>query len=87
MQVQDFNRNNRWKKRGISLVPMVNTIDYAPIRYNVLVAIHHNGGSISVSHGGIECGQGINTKVSNLNALSILFHMRLYNLGSASGCT
>jgi len=42
---------------------MVYPVDYPPFRYNVLVAILHDGGSIAVSHGGIEMGQGINTKV------------------------
>lgn len=43
---------------------MVYPVDYPPFKYNVLVAILHNGGSVAVSHGGIECGQGINTKVT-----------------------
>ncbi len=44
---------------------MVYPIDYGEysFRYSVLVAINHDGGSVAVSHGGIECGQGINTKV------------------------
>ena len=62
-KVKEFNRNNRWKKRGINLLPMIYPIEYPPFRYNVLVAILHDGGSIAVSHGGIEMGQGINTKV------------------------
>lgn len=45
---------------------MVYPVDYAPFRYNVLVAILHDDGSVVVSHGGIECGQGINTKVINI---------------------
>jgi xanthine dehydrogenase/oxidase len=62
-QIKEFNSNNRWKKRGINLLPMVYPVESFPFRYNVLVAIHHEGGSVAVSHGGIECGQGINTKV------------------------
>lgn len=62
-QVEEFNKQHRWKKRGINLVPMIYPVDYPPFRYNVLVAIYHNGGSVVVTHGGVECGQGINTKV------------------------
>ena len=62
-KVEEFNRNNRWKKRGINLLPMIYPIEYPPFRYNILIAILHDGGSIAVSHGGIEMGQGINTKV------------------------
>jgi xanthine dehydrogenase/oxidase len=38
-----------------------NPVESFPFRCNVLVAIYHEGGSVAVSHGGIECGQGINT--------------------------
>lgn len=62
-QVKEFNMNNRWKKRGINLLPMIYPQNYPPFRYNAQVAILHNGGSVLVSHGGIEMGQGINTKV------------------------
>lgn len=68
---------------------MVYPVDYAPFRYNVLVAIHHDGGSVAVSHGGIECGQGINTKVSNCRFWSN-FELGLYEslkyTGIASSC-
>ena len=63
--MKEFNQNNRWKKRGINVLPMVYSVDYVPFfRYNVLVAINHDGGTVAVSHGGIEMGQGINTKVN-----------------------
>lgn len=31
--------------------------------FTVLVSIYAGDGSVAVSHGGVECGQGINTKV------------------------
>lgn len=42
---------------------MVYPVGYPPWKYNVLVAIYHDDGTVAVSHGGIEMGQGINTKV------------------------
>ena len=62
-QVNEFNRNNRWKKRGINFLPMIYPVEYPSFHYNVQVAVFHNDGSVAVSHGGIESGQGVNTKV------------------------
>lgn len=49
----------------MSFLPMVYPMYYSSYRYNVLIAINRHDGSVAVSHGGIECGQGINTKVIN----------------------
>lgn len=54
---------NRWKKKGMSIVPMAWLLDVTG-QFPVLVSIYHIDGTVVVSHGGIECGQGINTKVS-----------------------
>lgn len=54
---------NRWKKKGLSVVPMKFGIGWTGGNYTALVAIHGFDGSVSISHGGIESGQGINTKV------------------------
>lgn len=49
-------------KKGMSIVPMSWLLDISG-PFNTLISIYHGDGSVVVSHGGIEMGQGINTKV------------------------
>uniref|UniRef100_A0A3Q1HX01 Aldehyde oxidase 5 n=1 Tax=Acanthochromis polyacanthus TaxID=80966 RepID=A0A3Q1HX01_9TELE len=63
-EVQLFNSSNRWRKRGITAVPMKFGVGFSKGFYNqgaALVNIFKDG-SVLVSHGGTEMGQGINTK-------------------------
>lgn len=60
--VETFNNENRWKKKGIALVPMKYPFMYWG-QFNAMVSICARDGTVCVTHGGIECGQGINTKV------------------------
>ena len=53
---------NRWRKRALSLVPVRWPI-YLVGRYPALVSIYRDDGTVSVSTGGVEMGQGLNTKV------------------------
>jgi xanthine dehydrogenase/oxidase len=57
-QISDFNRDNRWKKKGISLTPIKWGAGWTGGYYNALVSIYASDGSVAVCHGGVECGQG-----------------------------
>lgn len=51
-------------KKGLSLVLMnYPFVLFAP--YSVFMSIFAQDGTVAISHGGIECGQGINTKVES----------------------
>jgi xanthine dehydrogenase/oxidase len=52
-------------KRGIALVPLKYGLRYSG-NFHALVSIYAVDGTVAVVHGGIECGQGINTKVSSI---------------------
>ncbi|XP_059612739.1 uncharacterized protein LOC132259203 [Phlebotomus argentipes] len=69
-RVEVFNAANRWRKRGIAFVPLNYPI-LTGTRYAVFVAVYAVDGSVSVCHGGIEMGQGINTKVVQIAARAL----------------
>ncbi|XP_062703177.1 uncharacterized protein LOC109421858 [Aedes albopictus] len=70
ISIQSFNENNRWKKRGIAWIPMKFQTDFHGIYY-AMVSINIGDGSVVVTHGGIEMGQGINTKVTQVIAFTL----------------
>jgi len=62
-EVDKFNDQNRWRKRGLGLVLMNFALNTTiAFTYPATVAIYHEDGSVVISHGGIEIGQGVNTK-------------------------
>ncbi|GLV36465.1 Aldehyde oxidase 3 [Carabus blaptoides fortunei] len=68
--VEEFNSKNRWMKRGISLVIMnYPFVLYGP--FSVFVSVYAGDGTVAISHGGIECGQGINTKIAQVCAYTL----------------
>jgi xanthine dehydrogenase molybdopterin-binding subunit B len=67
-QVAEFNQHHRWRKRGLAVVPTCYGINF-PVKYlNQAAAfcLVYTDGSVLVSHGGTEMGQGLNTKVCRL---------------------
>lgn len=66
-EIDDFNAQNRWRKRAIKLLPIAVDIFYTG-NFNSIVNIYHGDGSVVIIHGGIEMGQGINTKAAQVCA-------------------
>uniref|UniRef100_A0A8C2EN16 xanthine dehydrogenase n=1 Tax=Cyprinus carpio TaxID=7962 RepID=A0A8C2EN16_CYPCA len=64
LSIKQFNAHNHWKKRGISIVPLKFGIGFSKGFYNQVAALVniYKDGSVLISHGGTEMGQGINTK-------------------------
>lgn len=61
-EIDIFNRENRWTKKGIAIVPMKYYIFCVGSMHGI-VSIYHGDCTVSISTGGIEIGQGLNTKV------------------------
>lgn len=58
-------RENRYRKRGISLIPTMFGIGFSTPFLNqagALVLVYVDG-SVLISHGGTEMGQGLHTKM------------------------
>ncbi|XP_011302981.1 indole-3-acetaldehyde oxidase [Fopius arisanus] len=77
--VRMFNRENRWKKRGISLMPMKYPLEIGG-PWNALISVYPRDGTVAVLHGGIEVGQGINTKVSQVAAHTLGIDLDMINV-------
>ncbi len=83
--VETFNRNNRWKKKGISLVPVRYLHQYIGfLKYHAMVSVYAGDGSVAVVHGGIEMGQGINTKVAQVVAKELGISMDMIKVKPAN---
>uniref|UniRef100_A0A3B4H7F7 Aldehyde oxidase 1-like n=1 Tax=Pundamilia nyererei TaxID=303518 RepID=A0A3B4H7F7_9CICH len=66
--IEQFNEQNRWKKRGISIIPIKYGIAFSDGFLNQAAALVHiyKDGSVLVSHGGTEMGQGVHTKMQQI---------------------
>jgi len=68
--VDAFNAKNKWKKRGLAYVPTKFGIAFTEKLMNQGGALVHvyTDGTVLVSHGGTEMGQGLHTKVCQVAA-------------------
>uniref|UniRef100_A0A803TTV6 FAD-binding PCMH-type domain-containing protein n=1 Tax=Anolis carolinensis TaxID=28377 RepID=A0A803TTV6_ANOCA len=62
---EEFNKQNYWKKKGIAIIPMKYAAGFTKKPSNQAFALVHIylDGSVLVSHGGSEMGQGLYTKM------------------------
>ncbi|XP_011261213.1 xanthine dehydrogenase/oxidase [Camponotus floridanus] len=77
--VDTFNNENRWKKKGIAMVPMMYPFMFWG-QFNAMVSICARDGTVCVTHGGTECGQGINTKVAQVAAYTLGIDLSLISV-------
>ncbi|KAJ8458929.1 hypothetical protein OPV22_031855 [Ensete ventricosum] len=66
--IRHFNSCNKWRKRGISLMPLVYQVTLRPTPGKVSIL---SDGSIVVEVGGVEIGQGLWTKVKQMTAYAL----------------
>lgn len=68
--VTAFNAANRWTKRGLGMTPVRFGVGQTGANYDSLVNIYPDG-TVGITHGGNEIGQGINTKVIQVAAYKL----------------
>ncbi|KAI5646262.1 molybdopterin-binding domain of aldehyde dehydrogenase domain-containing protein [Phthorimaea operculella] len=61
-EVQNFNKANRWKKRGLR-VAFMNYFVPLFVDFQGLLTVYHSDATVTFCHGGVEMGQGMNTRV------------------------
>ncbi len=83
-EVNEFNQKNRYVKRGISMLPTKFGINFTAKFMNQGGALVHvyNDGTIYISHGGTEMGQGLHTKVAQIAAHAFGVPLEYVAIGS-----
>jgi xanthine dehydrogenase/oxidase len=68
--IKEFNEKNKWLKRGLAVLPTKFGIAFTAKYMNQGGALVHlyTDGTVLVSHGGTEMGQGLHTKVCQVVA-------------------
>jgi xanthine dehydrogenase/oxidase len=72
--IAEYNSKNRFRKRGIAAIPTKFGISFTTKFLNqagALVHIYQADGSVLVTHGGVEMGQGLHTKICQIVAQSL----------------
>ncbi|XP_070364451.1 aldehyde oxidase 2 isoform X6 [Equus asinus] len=89
MQVAEFNKKNYWRKRGLAVVPMKFSVGFAATSFHQAAALVHiyTDGSVLVTHGGNELGQGIHTKMLQVASRELkvpMSHMHICETSTAT---
>jgi xanthine dehydrogenase large subunit len=71
--VAEFNRQNRLFKKGLALMPICFGISFTKTFMNQTRALVHiyTDGSVGISTGAVEMGQGVNTKIAQVAARTL----------------
>ena len=68
-EVEEYNRANRWRKRGLGMIPVKYGSGYNLVMLEqaaAVVSISQGDGSVFIHQGGVEMGQGLITQVQQV---------------------
>lgn len=85
-EVVKFNQENRWRKRGIVMVPQKHGIGFTEPRGSLnsssaLVTVNMADASVFIYQGGVEMGQGLYTKLAQLAANTLGIPVEYIRIG------
>ncbi|HLJ27429.1 MAG TPA: molybdopterin cofactor-binding domain-containing protein [Candidatus Angelobacter sp.] len=78
--VDEFNQHNRWRKRGIAMLPVKYGSGYNWTQLEqaaAIVAVNQGDGSVLIHQGGVEMGQGLTTQVVQIASYVLNVPMEL----------
>lgn len=78
--VDEFNQQNRWRKRGIAMLPVKYGSGYNWVQLEqaaAIVAVNQGDGSILIHQGGVEMGQGLTTQIVQIASYVLNVPMEL----------
>ena len=86
-QVDDYNRANRWRKRGLAMVPVKYGSGYNLAmleQASVVLSIYQGDGTLVIQQGGVEMGQGLLTQMRQIAAYVLDIPMEMIQVESAN---
>ena len=78
--MDDFNRKNRWRKRGLGMIPVKYGSGYNWVQLEqaaAIVAVNQGDGSVIIHQGGVEMGQGLTTQIVQIASYVLNVPMEL----------
>ncbi|KAF9215992.1 hypothetical protein BGZ59_011408 [Podila verticillata] len=84
--IEEFNKQSKWRKRGIALIPTKYGISFTALHLNqagAMIHIYHDG-SVLLSHGGVEMGQGLHTKMIQVCAEGLQIPLEMVHIVETS---
>lgn len=88
-QVEEFNKKNKWRKRGIVMMPQKHGIAFTEPRGSLnassaSLGVNMADGSVVIFTGAVEMGQGVNTKLAQVAANTLGIPMELIRVAGNS---
>ncbi len=85
-EVEEFNQKNKFEKMGIAITPIKFGISFTirALNRGYALIILYPDGTVSVSHGGIEMGQEVSTRVAQIVSKTIGISVKNIHIESAN---